>query len=290
MNRRLMSLKARYRARQRKSKRLLTERLEERCLLATLEWDAGGDGTSWHDALNWSGDAVPTPLDDVIITRDAAGGPVVFDTGMTQILSLSLDADLEVRGGELVADSAQLGGTLLVAGGDFFANTTLNVSDGARLEVNGSESELRSSGSSDFGDNVEIHISDGGSLEAPRATTLEDAVLNISGPGTVDLTDLTSFDGSRVSVGGGAQFAFPANVTSYTGPTGARINQDFLLFHAVGAGSLIDATSLTTFNSPFGGLGILKQSVAADDGRHHRLFGSRDARWRRPRPQRRWTA
>ncbi len=41
--------------------------LEARHLLATINWDGGGDGTTWEDNLNWVGDALPGAADDVVI-------------------------------------------------------------------------------------------------------------------------------------------------------------------------------------------------------------------------------
>ena len=43
------------------------ERLEERHLLATINWDGGGDGTSWQDPLNWDIDTLPSSVDEVVI-------------------------------------------------------------------------------------------------------------------------------------------------------------------------------------------------------------------------------
>jgi hypothetical protein len=47
-----------------------------RCLVgllhaATVSWGGGGGDDSWHTAANWSGDAVPTAQDDVVINRPA---------------------------------------------------------------------------------------------------------------------------------------------------------------------------------------------------------------------------
>lgn len=47
--------------------RASVEALEPRLLLALVEWDGGAGTDSWHDALNWSGDEVPTAVDDVVI-------------------------------------------------------------------------------------------------------------------------------------------------------------------------------------------------------------------------------
>lgn len=48
-------------------------------LAGTVEWDGGGDGSSWNDAANWSGDEVPGSFDDVII--DVPGSLTVNDSG-----------------------------------------------------------------------------------------------------------------------------------------------------------------------------------------------------------------
>ncbi len=62
------------------------ESLEDRCVLATVLWDGGGDGASWQDPANWDSDLLPTPDDDVVIdvpgdaTIDifsSAGEPIV---------------------------------------------------------------------------------------------------------------------------------------------------------------------------------------------------------------------
>src|SRR5947209_4954220 len=46
---------------------LTIEMLEARCLLATVLWNGGGDGTFWHDPKNWSTGQVPGQNDDVVI-------------------------------------------------------------------------------------------------------------------------------------------------------------------------------------------------------------------------------
>jgi hypothetical protein len=61
------------------------EVLEQRLLLA-VNWDGGGDGTSWTDPLNWSGDQLPSAMDDVRITTGPAG-----------LFTVALDSDVTVN-------------------------------------------------------------------------------------------------------------------------------------------------------------------------------------------------
>ncbi|MDV6028669.1 MAG: hypothetical protein F9B45_00865 [Phycisphaera sp. RhM] len=58
----------RQRLQRRHRKQLHLELLEDRRLLAQVDWDGGGDGSSWTDPLNWSNDQLPTAADDVAIS------------------------------------------------------------------------------------------------------------------------------------------------------------------------------------------------------------------------------
>ncbi len=51
-------------------------------------WDGGGDGSSWSDAANWSGDAVPIATDSVTII--AGANVIVTTTPATAILKLKV--------------------------------------------------------------------------------------------------------------------------------------------------------------------------------------------------------
>ena len=52
-----------------RGRRLCLEPLEDRRLLSVIQWDGGpsGTGTSWQDPVNWVGDVLPGPIDDVAI-------------------------------------------------------------------------------------------------------------------------------------------------------------------------------------------------------------------------------
>ncbi len=82
--------------------RLTFETLEARFLLAQVVWDGGGDGTSWHDALNWDANVLPTAADDVLI--NTAGTPTIEHTnsaGNTTVRSIQSNERLLISGGSL---------------------------------------------------------------------------------------------------------------------------------------------------------------------------------------------
>src|SRR5262245_16316284 len=113
-------------------RKLVFEPLEERQLLAVVTWDGGGDGVSWGDALNWSGDAQPGLADDVLIN---AGGNVTIThaTGTDSIKSLTTSNSLVLSGGVLdIQTTASISAPLILQGGTL-KNGTLTESGGAQL-------------------------------------------------------------------------------------------------------------------------------------------------------------
>jgi YD repeat-containing protein len=108
------------------------EALEDRQLLAAVTWDSGGDGTTWNDPLNWSGDTLPGPADDVTINV-AAGVSITHSTGNDAINSLISSNNVTLSGGTLSISTASAinasltfsGGTLSGAG-DLTVNGALN--------------------------------------------------------------------------------------------------------------------------------------------------------------------
>ncbi len=65
-------------------------------------WDAEGDGSSWHDALNWNDDVLPTSAEDVLIDWGDNSGTIVLSQGNVSVRSLDSSAPLAVSGGQLM--------------------------------------------------------------------------------------------------------------------------------------------------------------------------------------------
>ncbi|MCY2953562.1 MAG: hypothetical protein NTU53_16525, partial [Planctomycetota bacterium] len=103
----------------------VAEVLEQRVLLATVSWDGSGDGASWNDPLNWSGDALPEAGDDVIV--NVADNPTIRFTsaaGTVNIKSLATDETMNLSGGVLaVADAATIQAAMILAGGTLKGGT-----------------------------------------------------------------------------------------------------------------------------------------------------------------------
>ncbi|MCA9078469.1 MAG: hypothetical protein KDA93_25805, partial [Planctomycetaceae bacterium] len=116
------------------------EPLEQRVLLAAVTWDGGGGDLLWSNPLNWSGDLLPGPTDDVTLNADG-NVTVEFDSGASTIASLQLDDSLELTGGSLVitGDTSVSSGKELVASGPSTSLVADNVIslDGVNLSVSG---------------------------------------------------------------------------------------------------------------------------------------------------------
>jgi hypothetical protein len=88
-------------------------------------WTGGGDNVHWSDPANWSGNAVPTASDDVIISVPSATITTTLDSGSIAVRSLTSDENLTITGA---------GSSLTVS-----ANTTINgnlsIENGGRFTV-----------------------------------------------------------------------------------------------------------------------------------------------------------
>ncbi|MEL6105422.1 MAG: tandem-95 repeat protein [Planctomycetota bacterium] len=115
----------------RKQFRPRIESLESRQLLAAVIWDAEGDGTSFSDPLNWSGDAVPGQEDDVTIDLDGGGTPYnILVNSNQQVRSLRIenqDAQVQLSAGVFTTDTITIdSGRLVSTGGDIVATSIVN--------------------------------------------------------------------------------------------------------------------------------------------------------------------
>lgn len=91
--------------------------LEHRVLLAVVNWDGGGDGTTLTQAQNWAGDVLPGTGDDAVI--NVAGTPTITHaSGTFNVRSLTLAEAMTLSGGTLtVSQASSLGGSFTFSAG-----------------------------------------------------------------------------------------------------------------------------------------------------------------------------
>lgn len=173
--------------------RLLPESLESRMLLAAVSWDGGGDGVNWHDALNWSGHAVPVSTDDVLISVEA--NPTIKITaaaGSISVNTLTCDEAIEISGGTLsVAGDANVTGNVTHKGGTIRGGTW-KTSAGGRLVLTSSGGTLDA-----LTANPDLDLS----TTSAYATVLNGLVLN--GTATLGTYAHLDFNGSQSLSGTG---------------------------------------------------------------------------------------
>jgi RHS repeat-associated protein len=110
------------------------EPLETRQLLAVITWDGGpgGTGSSWSDPVNWAGNVLPGPNDDVIIGPGTTAVSLSTSSTTTSIRSLNLQRVLSLSG-----NGASSGGLEISQNASGSGNLTISSS---RLAVSGSAS------------------------------------------------------------------------------------------------------------------------------------------------------
>ncbi|MEZ6130775.1 MAG: PKD domain-containing protein [Planctomycetaceae bacterium] len=96
-----------------------TESLESRLLLAAINWDGGGDGTTWTDAANWAGDVLPGASDTAVIDLPGSDPTIVYNTTST-VAALQTKESINFTGGVLTVTTGatvESGAVATLAGG-----------------------------------------------------------------------------------------------------------------------------------------------------------------------------
>jgi hypothetical protein len=218
----------------------------------TAEWDGGGDGESWNDVLNWSGNVVPGEFDNVLIDVSTGAGTIIHPSGATTVNRLSLIGSLNVTGGSL---------TVLA---NSFISGDLTVNSGQSIIADGADTHLSVLGTASI-DEAQITATNGARISIPMATTFEHGTLTIDG-GAIELPALTSIDHARINLSNGAEFVLSDGVTTYDSSGGMGTNENRTMFSADGAGTRLDLSSLVSMDSQFSGLGGIRQLISATDG------------------------
>jgi hypothetical protein len=195
--------------------RLFCEPLETRLVPSTINWDGGGDGTTWTDANNWNPNSVPGATDDAVIGAAFSGSTIKVGANVT-INSVSCQGTLQIDSGTFsvaAASSASkftFNGGTLTGNGDFAISTTLNWAGGTMAASTGKtvlsgggtgtilggtnkflDRTLENSGSITYnGSNFFFSLNGG---DAGVINNLAGAVFNASGDG-----DMTQFNASSV--------------------------------------------------------------------------------------------
>ena len=130
------------------------EALEVRHLLAPVAWDGGGDGSSWHDPLNWDTNSLPTIDDDVTI--DVAGSPTIqfsSASGNRTVKTLNVLEAFQLSGESLtIVQGATVAHGADIFGGSLITHSDLQIAD----LVLGSNGTLQGSGNVILTGNSEI--------------------------------------------------------------------------------------------------------------------------------------
>jgi hypothetical protein len=136
-------------------------------------WIGGASG-DWNTATNWSGNAVPTSVDDVVIN---AGATVSISSGSGSVRSLTVSGTLDVTAGTSlnIAGASNIAGTLNLVGSLTGAG---NLAIGGTVNLNGGT----------WSGSGTVTVSAGGTLVSDGAST---SSRNLSNAGTVTINSGT---------------------------------------------------------------------------------------------------
>jgi hypothetical protein len=243
------------------------EPLEDRRVLAAISWDGGGDGTSWHDAVNWSSDAIPGASDDVTI--DVAGTPTIAyttTTGNRSVNSLVCRETINFTGGRLsLLTTASMEGATTLNGGSLSGGAWTMVGAQLLFTSNGNNAlvgpititgDLAKSGSNGF-----LSVTGGltlnGTLFIQSNDTIDFGGTQTFSNGTIDfVADNTASHTLRVSGADGSTLTIAANA-QITGGTGSSTS--FVTSTGTGTQAILNLGTINADN-PSAGLQITADS------------------------------
>ena len=180
-------------------------------------WDGGGDGTTWSDPANWSGDVLPGPTNVVVIATNTI---VRHTSGNTTVRRVECDAPLEIAGGSLT-----------VTEGVSQINGPLTIASGATLTANGTNVILSASGPTVI-DGANLYALGGAVIELPL-------VLNYAAPERDPMTFRLRASGA------GSVLQFP-NLTNVIGD---GLRDSYVVIEAL-AGGRVELPAVAQMTQP----------------------------------------
>ncbi|MDR3636208.1 MAG: hypothetical protein P4L84_20570, partial [Isosphaeraceae bacterium] len=232
-------LKSRHRA-------LALEALEPRTLLSAVSWTGAGDGKSWTNPSNWSGNAVPGSNDNVTISL--GGTPTIqITSGNQAVLSLTSTDPLSISGGTLsINASSTIGGGLTMTGGGLYAyGAGTSVSVAGATSVSGA-SLYAQNGATLTLPNLTSYVGNNSTLEANNANS----VLNVSALASITSQggwNITAINGGKINLS--ALTSLTANPSISLTDTGGATLLDPNLTTLSGVSATIDGTDAQVANS-----------------------------------------
>ena len=243
----------------RRRRSLFVEGLENRLLLATVNWKSTSSG-NWGDAANWStGQVLGASSDDVVIDVNGASshGHDRPRTTQAAVNSIACSDPLAISGGSLSvsANSAISGGLAMTAG--------------ASLTASGSAISLTVTGTTTVSGSS-LYAQAGATLGLSELTTYDNSIagetfLESSGAGSVlDLPHLATLGDLQanleIDASGGGEILAPA-LASIDNTAQEQQNVDV---NADGLATEIDLSGLTAFNCQAGSLTVTNDATVLD--------------------------
>jgi subtilisin family serine protease len=166
---------------------------------ATVSWDGGGDGVNWSDPLNWSGDVVPGPTNDVSIS-DWRDPTIRITSGTHAVRSITSFEAISISGGVLdVAYDSDFYDNVTFTGGEFGGRGDLHLYDtttwtggsmtGAGTTIIGSSGSLVITGTGTRSSDRPLQINGTASLQRGGSLVLRTNGLAIAEDASLDLAD-----------------------------------------------------------------------------------------------------
>jgi hypothetical protein len=212
-----------------------------------IEWDGGGDGTSWSDPANWVGDAVPADGAKVAIREDTS---LTVDIGAgfaTTLTCLAVTSNLRISWGTLVFDGpATIIGNLdfvrgamtingqMIVRGAFDQQPLASVDGPGTLTVGGL---FTWTGNNQLGQGATI-ANGGIEISGSNSKLLRERVMTLNGPGLWTGANIALQSGATINVNAPFEIATDSDMLSTFGAV-SSLNISSTLTKSAGTGLTI---------------------------------------------------
>jgi RHS repeat-associated protein len=248
-----------------KRRRLLTEALEDRRLLAAVHWISDSDG-DWSDAANWQdqttlANRVPASSDEVLIDRGAANPMITISAGTGRFFNVTSEETIVIAaGGGLGTGDSTFNGLVRIEGGSLFVEgggaVTLSDVDWTAGSIGGSGS---GGGTYTLSGTMTLSGTDDKSL---GSALTNNGTIIVGGSGNLNVSTTINNESSAV-------FDFQSDADFVTST--ATFNNRGTLRKSAGVGESALASTTSTQVNHFGGTVEVtsgKLSLAGSDRNH----------------------
>ena len=171
-----------------------------------VNWDGGGDGTSWQQAANWEGDVLPTAFEQAVINVSGSN-PTIVVASDVHVYSLVTNEAIQFTGGTFTTTAtAEINAAATLAGGTLADTRLIGTGTLSLTSIDGSGGNASDGMLDGVTLGIDTTVEDGAQITVVNDLMLSGGstlrLARTSGSSTVGFDVGLNFDGLNPTLGG----------------------------------------------------------------------------------------